>query len=74
MTERLRWKLWGLLIRMPGVCPSNAHTAIVLTYPGRNRNVFTDQACRRDCAAIGFCWCGKLRHDAAPAITEAGDE
>jgi hypothetical protein len=57
----LRWKLWGLASRLPGVCPSNAHTVIVCAHPDRNRNPFIDGACRRDCAAVGFCWCGKLR-------------
>jgi len=61
MSERLRWKLWGLVTRLPRVCPSNAHTAIVLDRPDRNRSILVDRTCRRDCAANGFCWCGKLR-------------
>jgi hypothetical protein len=65
MSERLRWMLWSLAVRLPRVCPSNAHTAIVAAYPGRSRNLLIDQACKRDCAAVGSCWCGKLRQTAA---------
>lgn len=64
MSERLRWKLWGLVTRLPGVCPSNAHTVIVLGHPDRRRNPFVDGSCRRDCAYNGHCWCGKLRREA----------
>jgi hypothetical protein len=69
MSEWLRWKLWGLITRLPRMCPSNAHTAIVLTHPGRNRGVFVDRACRRDCAVNSTCWCGKLRQ----AVIADGD-
>ena len=61
--ERLRWKLWSLVTHLPRVCQSNAHTAVVLTHPDRNRNPFIDGACRRDLAATGSCWCMKL-HEA----------
>jgi hypothetical protein len=63
VSERLRWKLWGLAVRLPWVCPSNAHTVFVLSYPGRRRSPFVDEACRSDCAATGECWCGNLRRE-----------
>jgi hypothetical protein len=57
----LRWRFWGLASRLSRVCPSNAYKVFVCAHPDRNRNPFIDGACRRDCAATGFCWCGKLR-------------
>ena len=60
MSERLRWKLWGLVTRSRRVCPANAHGALIWrTQP--LRGVFVDRTCRRDCAATGSCWCGNLR-------------
>lgn len=56
----LRWKLWGLATRLRRVCPANAHGALIWrTRPLREMGV--DSMCRRDCAANGACWCGKLR-------------
>jgi len=70
MGERLRWKLWGLLCRLPGVCPANAHGALLTSRPCHGRNPLIDRLCREGCADRGACWCGKLRrHD-----QEAGDE
>ena len=60
VTERIRWKLWGLLTRSRRVCPANAHGAIIWrTQP--LRGILVDSTCRRDCAATGSCWCGNLR-------------
>ena len=60
VSERLRWKLWGLVTRSRRVCPANAHGAIIWrTQP--LRGILVDRTCRRDCAATGSCWCGNLR-------------
>jgi hypothetical protein len=64
--ERFRWWLWRLATRVPWVCPANAHTAIVLDHPGRDRRVRIDRACRTDMARTGTCWCGRLRPAGAP--------
>ena len=63
MRNRLRWKLWGLVTRSRRVCPVNAHGAIIWR-TRLLREVTVDGACRRDCAATGSCWCGKLREEA----------
>lgn len=58
--SRLRWKLWGLLCRSRRVCPANAHSALI--WRTRSvREIAVDDICRRDLAANGCCWCGKLR-------------
>ena len=63
LRERIGWKLWGLAVRLPGVCPANAQTVFVSTYRNRSRNPLVDDVCRRDCADNGSCWCNKLRRD-----------
>lgn len=73
MAKGLRWKLYGLAVRLPRACPANAYTAIVSTSPGRNLSPFIDEACARDCLFNGSCWCGKLRWGRAQ-VTEARDE
>ena len=65
MSERMRWRLWGLLTRSRRVCPANAHEAIVSRSPGRRRNPFAGRACRRSSEDRGSCYCGKLRGPAA---------
>ena len=62
MGERLRWRLWGLLTRLPGVCPANAHEAIVSRAPGHRRSPFAGRSCRE--GPTDKCYCGKLRRDA----------
>lgn len=57
--EWWRWKLWGLVTRLPSVCPANAHEVIVSNAPDRRRSPFADRACRD--MANGSCYCGKLR-------------
>jgi hypothetical protein len=60
VSERLRWKLWGLVTRSRRVCPANAVGAVVWrTQP--LRGILVDGTCRRDCARNGACWCGNLR-------------
>ena len=62
--ERFGWRLWTLAGRLPArcnICPSNSHTALVLTYPGRSRNLFVDEGCRRDAAANGSCYCNRIK-------------
>ncbi len=61
MAERLRWWLWSMACRLPGICPANAHTTLIITYPGHGRNPLVDGICRSDCARNGSCYCGKLR-------------
>ena len=60
MSERLRWKVWGLVTRSRRVCPANAHGALIWRVQPL-RGVFVDSTCRRDRAATGSCWCGNLR-------------
>lgn len=59
MRERLRWKLWGLVTRLPNVCPANAHEVIVSRVPYGRRSPFIDRSCRE--LANGSCYCGRLR-------------
>jgi len=61
MAERLRWKLWGLVTRLPRVCPASAHEAIVSGAPGHRRSPFAGRSCRSGLADRGSCYCGKLR-------------
>jgi hypothetical protein len=61
VSEKFRWWLWALACRLPRVCPANAHTSLILSYPGRRRSPLVDDVCRSDCAANGECWCRKLR-------------
>lgn len=69
MLDRLRWKIWGLVIRHPRVCPANAHGAVIWrTRP--LREITVDRACRQGCADNGTCWCGKLRQDRALLIAD----
>lgn len=56
--RRIRWWLWRLLIKRRSVCPANAHTLMIY---GDRRDPRVDDVCRRDLAATGTCWCGKLR-------------
>jgi hypothetical protein len=70
MSERLGWEALEPCRPPARVCPSNAHTAIVIAYPRRSRNLLINRACRQDCAATGSCWCGKLRQ--APAVPRGG--
>lgn len=56
--KRLRWRLWGLITGLPGVCPANAHSVLIWQ---NWRSVRIDSMCRRGCAETGSCWCGKLR-------------
>jgi hypothetical protein len=60
MSERLRWKLWGLAARSRRVCPASAVGAIVWRVRPL-REIIVDDTCRRDCAENGTCWCGNLR-------------
>jgi hypothetical protein len=64
--NRFGWWLWRTLRRVPGTCPSNAHTAVILDHPGRSRSVWQDRFCRMNVEANGGCWCGKLRPAGAP--------
>jgi hypothetical protein len=59
LKARLRWKLWGLLVRSRRVCPVNSHSRIIWGY--RDRGLLVDSMCRRDCADNGTCYCGNLR-------------
>ena len=61
----MRWRLWGLITRLPRVCPAHAHEAIVSSIPGHRRSPFADRACRRSSEDRGSCYCGKLRDPAA---------
>lgn len=56
--ERVRWKLWWWLTKSRHICPANAHTLLIY---GDRRDPRIDDGCRRDCAANGTCWCGRLR-------------
>jgi hypothetical protein len=69
MSERIRWKFWGLLTRSRRVCPANAVGAVVWRVQPV-RGIFVDDTCRRDCAATGSCWCGNLRRDEAFPIAD----
>jgi len=60
MSERLRWKVWGLVTRSRRVCPASAVSAIVWGVRPL-REIAVDSTCRRDCAENGTCWCGNLR-------------
>lgn len=60
MGERLRWRLWGLLIRSRRVCPANAHSAVIWRMSPL-REIGINSMCRRDTEANGGCWCGKIR-------------
>lgn len=60
MENKLGYRIWDLVIRHPLICPANAHGAIIWrTQPLSGMRI--DSVCRRDCAANGACWCGKLR-------------
>ena len=61
----LRWKVYGLALRLPNVCPANAHGALIWRTRSL-REMTVDRACRSDCAANGSCWCNKLRRETAP--------
>lgn len=62
--EWWRWKLWGLLVRHPRVCPANAHGALIWrSHPWWQVGV--DRTCR-DLGNAPSCWCGKLRREDAP--------
>jgi hypothetical protein len=62
----LRWKLYGLAVDRLGACPANAHSALI--WGSRSvREMAVDRTCRRDCAANGSCWCGKLRRAGDPS-------
>jgi len=54
---RLRWRLYGAACRLPFVCGVNAHGTIIA---GRRRGILIDSGCRRDAAANGTCYCGRL--------------
>lgn len=58
MSERLRWKLWHWLCKLPNVCPANAHSVLIFR---TSRDPRIDSVCRRDCELNETCWCGKLR-------------
>jgi hypothetical protein len=66
MDNRAGWRVWHWLRRVPWVCPSNAHTALILDHPGRDRRIRIDRVCRTGMARTGSCWCGKLRPAGAP--------
>lgn len=68
-TEKLRWKLWGLVTRSRRVCPANAHLVILggEKLLGRDRQTLRpDWGCREGVARCGSCWCGKLRAEEQP--------
>ncbi len=58
---RWRWRIAGLLNRLPGQCWADL---VSWALPGRDsRNPWSpiDSMCRRDFASNGSCYCGKLR-------------
>lgn len=60
---KLRWRIWGLFSRLPGICPANAHSLVI---DGYHRSPAIDRICRQDLAGNGgSCWCGKIRQRAA---------
>lgn len=56
--ERIRWRVWSAVSKLPGVCPASAHSRIVMGV--RDRPVRIDSMCTRDAADNGVCWCGKV--------------
>jgi hypothetical protein len=62
MTKRLRWWIATQLNRMPGQCWANL-VVWALGWKGEKRMPWrpSTATCRRDAAANGSCYCGKLR-------------
>lgn len=56
--SRFRWWLWRLVTRSKRVCPANAHSRLIWRI--RDQPIGIDDVCRRDAAACGVCWCGKI--------------
>lgn len=67
MNEKLRWKIWNALTKLPNICPANAHSVVIY---GERRDPRVDAACRRDFARNGVCWCGKLRESWPDLVEE----
>jgi hypothetical protein len=67
-TEKIRWRVWGLMTRLRRVCPANAHGVILGSCKlfGRDRQtIFVDEDCREGATRCGTCWCGRLRASSA---------
>jgi hypothetical protein len=56
--NRLRWRFWSIVCKLPRTCPANAHRLII---EGHSRNPMQDRMCEPE---RGACWCGKRRDDA----------
>lgn len=69
--EPVRWWLWERLAPLPGVCPSNAHTALICAHPDRPLRLHIDAGCRRDRDDQGACYCGHLMTPGFAARLEA---
>ncbi|MBQ1061312.1 hypothetical protein [Micromonospora sp. C41] len=71
MKQRLRWRIAGLIDRLPGQCWSGLVDWVLYRWrddpdlrsalPWRP----VSDMCRRDVARCGYCYCGKLRRDGA---------
>jgi len=70
VAERIRWRLWALVIRLPMVCPSQAHSRLVWRL--RDRSIRIDPICRLDADRNGSCYCGKVR--TCPPATSTSEE
>ncbi|OKI47265.1 hypothetical protein [Micromonospora sp. CB01531] len=59
LAERARWRVAGLLDKLPGQCWSE----LVMWALKYKRNPWSpqDAVCRSDAARVGACYCGKLR-------------
>lgn len=76
--ERRRWKIAGLLGRLPVFCWANLAGWALSSRADRRRldcrplgHLRVDSICRRDLDASGCCYCGKLRKQPDPAEPSA---
>lgn len=56
--SRARWKVAGILNRLPGMCWANLVSWVLYSKPLRETR--QDWACRQDAASCGTCYCGKI--------------
>lgn len=60
--DRFRWWLWAQVSKLRRACPAGTHGRII--WRDRDSGWKVSDTCRRDLAANGSCWCGKLRETA----------
>lgn len=67
--NRLDWWLFRHLSRVPGLCVAKLHGLLIWRTREDPR---INAMCRRDLAANGSCWCGKLRDGFPVRVGDVG--